>query len=308
MYRTIVVGYDGSEQADDALALAQQLRDPDGGRLVIACVFPFYRGFAFPVGPALYATMLLDDAEATLRDAVAELDPGVPHVTRAIAESSPARALNDLAEAEDADVIVLGSTHSGTAARLAGRATVQRLLHGAPCAVAIAAPGQRSRRRVMRRIGVAYDASAEAREALERAYALAAAHHADVLVCRAVEMLQFGSSYVATEDDARLRHSLERLARRQVEEATAMAPEGVSAGGAVSVGRPVPAILEGCGDVDLLVAGSRSYGPLRRALVGSTSLGLAAHADVPLLIVPRPAEEPEPEEPVPALATEEHDD
>ena len=42
-------------------------------------------------------------------------------------------------------------------------------------------------------------------------------------------------------------------------------------------------------DVDLLVCGSRRYGRLRRALLGSTSAGLARHAHCPLLIAPREA-------------------
>jgi nucleotide-binding universal stress UspA family protein len=41
------------------------------------------------------------------------------------------------------------------------------------------------------------------------------------------------------------------------------------------------------GGVDLLVVGSRSYGPLRRLMFGSTSRYLARHARCPLIILPR---------------------
>jgi nucleotide-binding universal stress UspA family protein len=91
-FRTVVVGCDGSPQADDAVALALQLMDRRRGRLVLT------------------------------------------HV---------ARGLNEVAETEHADLIVLGSTHFGAIGRLGNRTIVQRLLHGAPCAVAVAAPGQR---------------------------------------------------------------------------------------------------------------------------------------------------------------------
>ena len=37
MFRRIVVAFDGSDHAQDALALALRLRDPDGGRLTLAC-------------------------------------------------------------------------------------------------------------------------------------------------------------------------------------------------------------------------------------------------------------------------------
>jgi nucleotide-binding universal stress UspA family protein len=39
--------------------------------------------------------------------------------------------------------------------------------------------------------------------------------------------------------------------------------------------------------IDLLVAGSRAYGPLRAVLAGSVSRYLADHAPCPLIVVPR---------------------
>ena len=42
-------------------------------------------------------------------------------------------------------------------------------------------------------------------------------------------------------------------------------------------------------EVDLLVVGSRGYGPLRRLVLGSTSDFLRRHAHGPLLVLPRAA-------------------
>lgn len=48
--------------------------------------------------------------------------------------------------------------------------------------------------------------------------------------------------------------------------------------------------------VDLLVTGSRGYGPLRRVLVGSVSIALMRSASCPVMVVPRTAEfQPTPE-------------
>jgi len=41
-------------------------------------------------------------------------------------------------------------------------------------------------------------------------------------------------------------------------------------------------------EVDLLVVGSRAHGPLRRVMLGSTSLHLTHAARCPLLVIPRP--------------------
>ena len=41
------------------------------------------------------------------------------------------------------------------------------------------------------------------------------------------------------------------------------------------------------GEVDLLIVGSRNYGPARRLMVGSTSHHLTRHARGPLLVLPR---------------------
>jgi nucleotide-binding universal stress UspA family protein len=71
--------------------------------------------------------------------------------------------------------------------------------------------------------------------------------------------------------------------------------EGVrEAGTAVAVdgrrldGPPAATLAQACEDgVDLLVAGSRGYGPAMRVLLGSVSSRLIAEALCPVLVVPR---------------------
>ena len=54
---------------------------------------------------------------------------------------------------------------------------------------------------------------------------------------------------------------------------------------------PASAILDAAGtDIDLLVLGSRAYGPLRRTLAGSVSAAVARHAPCAVLITPRVGE------------------
>jgi nucleotide-binding universal stress UspA family protein len=57
--------------------------------------------------------------------------------------------------------------------------------------------------------------------------------------------------------------------------------------GEARLGVPGEELAEFGERVDLLVVGSRAYGPLRRLMLGSTSQYLAAHARCPLLVLPR---------------------
>ena len=88
---------------------------------------------------------------------------------RAPVAPSPARGLTELAESEDADLIVIGSSRHGEAGHIRLERTAGRLLQGAPCAVAIA-PGDLRETDDFRHVGIAFDGSPEARAALDAGY------------------------------------------------------------------------------------------------------------------------------------------
>jgi len=49
-------------------------------------------------------------------------------------------------------------------------------------------------------------------------------------------------------------------------------------------------LVERSAGLDLLVCGSRGYGPVRTVLLGSVSHALAHHARCPLMVLPRGSE------------------
>jgi nucleotide-binding universal stress UspA family protein len=55
-------------------------------------------------------------------------------------------------------------------------------------------------------------------------------------------------------------------------------------------GNPADALEAHSRDLDLLVLGSRGYGPLRAVLAGSVSLALMRSAETPIVITPRGTE------------------
>ena len=130
MFRNIVVAFDGSERARDALALALRLRAEDGV-ITLACTVterPWHR--AQP-----------DAVAETLATGRAQIPAGIHVRLRTPVASSPARGLTELAEDEHADLVVVGSSRRSPSGRIWLERTAGRLLQGAPCAVAVPPPG-----------------------------------------------------------------------------------------------------------------------------------------------------------------------
>jgi nucleotide-binding universal stress UspA family protein len=277
LFERVVVAYDGSASAEDALSLALRLRDPAGGHLVLACVLasrPWHR-------PGRSSSAAAEDeAQEMLAEARARIPAGVAVAVRVTASSSPARGLTELAETEHADLIVAGSAKGAADDGRIGLArTAGRLLAGAPCAVAVAPPGLRETG-PFHHVGVAVDGSPEAAAALQAAYVIARSGGSAVTLFSALDDVRD-----ASHDDA-------LLARRAIQErldgAAESAPSGVNPRTLLLHGPAGPKIAEACdGVVDLLICGSRSYGPVQRALLGSVSEELIARARHPVLVIPR---------------------
>ena len=87
--------------------------------------------------------------------------------------------------------------------------------------------------------------------------------------------------------DRDLQEAIEAELRGQLDEAIAAVPDDVPAEGAVLRGEPVRRLVEAAADSDILMVGSRGYGPLRRTLLGSVAGALVRSARCPVLVYPR---------------------
>ena len=72
--------------------------------------------------------------------------------------------------------------------------------------------------------------------------------------------------------------------------AAVLAELGDIATGDLPVGDPARELADAAQDLDLLVTGSRGYGPLRRLMLGSTSTKLVHEAPCPVLVLTRGAQ------------------
>jgi nucleotide-binding universal stress UspA family protein len=288
MFEKIVVGYDGSDQARDALALGRLIAGTTGGELIAASVWESL-GHLPPIAFGRWQEFARDQAGRTAAEAGDGTRPEV------VESTSAARGLHDLAEREHADLIVVGSSHLGRAGRaLAGTVGVS-LLHGSPCPVAVAPTGFRdSSDTEIRVVGVGYDGQPEADVALGGAIELAKAAGASlriVTVARPPASGFEGKGYIQ-EGRAELAAAVKESMQEVLDRGLASVPPNVDASGALITDSQDP---HG-DDIDLMVLGSRGYGPARRVLVGSNSARLLTAAPCPAIVFPRGTKAPAPEE------------
>ncbi len=282
--RRLLVGYAAGESGEDALALADRLCGLTGARPTIVRV----------VAVARY--LLGDDPEGALeretgeeltvaRERLAAHDPR----TEAVRESSIARGLFAQADREGSALIVVGSTHRGRLGRVFPGSTATALLQGAPAAVAVAPLGYaRAGGGPVKRIGVAVDGSEESLTALAAAIELAGAAGAELRIISSSEPSAFGyGSAVEILTAGEIESFATAEAQKVLAAAAERVPEGIAAQTHLVHG-DIGAALEAESErLDLLLLGSRGYGPLRRTLLGSVSARVADSARCPVLITPR---------------------
>lgn len=286
----ILVGHDGSCRARDALALGRLLADVTGARLVLARVVP-WGPLPFQAVPVPELTNRYEDEN---RIALRELQlaanrPGETAETGP--GESPAQGLTLLARELKPDVLVVGSSHRGRVGQVLGGSVAVRLLNGLDLPVAVAPAGYADGGGGLHVVGVGFDGTPEARAALQTAGELAGAASAEVRVIGVVESQPEVVPHpwtFASDATAGRPHVEERL-RRSLESAAGSLPPGVGRSAELFTGSPVAVLADEAQTLDLLVVGSRGYGPVRRVLLGSVSGGLMRAAPCPVLVVPRPA-------------------
>ncbi len=285
MFNKIVVGVDAREGGRDALALAELLARACGGELIAVHAYPYdyyvSRGASSDFEGIMHGT-----AEETLGT---ELErAGVAARPIAVPDSSPGRALHLAAARHEADLIVVGSAHRGRIGRVLAGDVTAGTLHGAPCPVLVAPRGYREEGGELRTIGVGYDGSPEARAALDLAHQLAKAAGARLRVIDVVVSAEPGGPFHAYHPDW-TEHA--RLRREEAEERLAAVLDelGDIATGDIAFGDSARELAFEGNHLDLLVTGSRGYGPLRRLMLGSTSAKLVHEAPCPVLVLTRTA-------------------
>jgi nucleotide-binding universal stress UspA family protein len=292
---TIVIGFDGTDSGEDALALGLLLASATGAVPLVVVV----HAQEYPIGvgrvDAEWVAYLHEQAEATLGRARRLVGGDAGAEFREVAAPSESHGLHELAEEEQAELVVVGSSHRGPLGRTYPGSTGDRLLQGSSCPVAVAPRGLReSPPERLATIAVAYLGTPEAVNALDLAVALAERVGAHLrLVSVMPRPAEVHLPVIGRDAEEAFVTSSREAFQRALDEGLARVEGRVEADAELLEGGVVDtlATLDGR-DADLLVCGSRSYGPLRRVLLGGVSSRLLRRSALPLVVVPRAGHDP----------------
>jgi len=290
MPKPIIVGYDPRSADRSPVAFALRAARFTGAPLVVASV-----GSDAAAHDARVEEDLIDGAGGALEALQRDLDAeGVAIETVELESTSAARALHEAAEERDAGLLVVGSTGRGAVGRLLPGSTAERLMHGAPCPIGVVPHGWQAGR-ALATVGVAFVDTDEGHEALRGAFALARRAGATLRVLTAVKPgvrstygeLQPGSNVQHGKGETEVEGELRVRAEAELRDAVAALGDDVAVETDAFVEDPADGLIAVSQNLDLLISGSRGYGPMRAVLLGGVSRRLAAEAQCPVIVLPR---------------------
>jgi nucleotide-binding universal stress UspA family protein len=299
MSAPIVVGFDPSGANDAPVHFGIAAARFTGAPLIIAAI---HGGKASlnRLGDGELSDELSADDRAALDQLQARLDgeDAVQCELRLVEAASAARGLAVMLEDAHAGLGVVGATGRGALGRAVVGSTAERVIHGAPCPIAVVPHGFTDAE--PRTIGVAFTPSDEGQQALRSGVALARAGDAQLRVITVLPQQQGNVVLPHASDVGRAGLEDESHAashRVVVEQAVAAAVENAGGGDLTAeielvYGDPADSLLGFTSTLDLLVMGSRAYGPRRAVLLGGVSRRVITSAQCPVIVLPRGAEHP----------------
>jgi nucleotide-binding universal stress UspA family protein len=289
MASRVVIGYDGSAASEDAVAFGLTWCRSTGDVPIVATVYPEEHPFGVGRVDVEWATYVREQAEIIQDKARATV--GDAALYRNVASTSAAHGLADLADDVEAAMVLVGTTteETGLTRALLGTST-ERLLHGATVPVTVVPPGWRqSAPDRISSIGVAYVDTRDGREALRRAVRVALRIPARLTLYSVLGQSSERYSYLVgrTDEQAFVDKARDSYGKA-LEFAAAGVPPELEPRTVLLEGSVVESLTAlGPDDVDMLVCGSRGYGPVRRVLLGGVSSPLIRRARLPVAVVPR---------------------
>jgi nucleotide-binding universal stress UspA family protein len=257
-HHRIVAGFDGSDGSAAAVEWAAREALARGSTLRVVTCSAVPPAIDYSGVGSRQVLSLSEAVEATRRR-----HPGLV-VQQSATHLDASSAL--LAEATEADLLVIGSSERGAARGLLFGSVARTAARRSPCPVVIV---RGCRTRPVRRIVVAVDGSNAASTAVDWACDEAERHRAEILVVHAREG-DLSRAEAQCIVDLTVNECRERTTR--------------PVRGDLLEGEPAAAITGASHDADLIAIGSRGRSGFKTALFGSVALSVAEHAACPVAI------------------------
>jgi nucleotide-binding universal stress UspA family protein len=284
MKKRLIIGYEGSDQGEDAVEYGRALCDVIGAEPVLVSVIPPTHPSIESFGPEAAR----DYRRQELLEVAGRRLGGWSPDLRSVVGGSIGHGLINAAEELDAVCIVIGSCHRGAVGRVALGSVGGSLIHGAPCAVAVAPAGYAANRDPVLHMGIAFDGTPEAWAALETGIGMVERAHGRLSI---FTVSDFTSHVPATAfnvlTEGEMTNAERKEKRRVLDLALARVPQGLPVEGTLLKGDAGHMLSQASQAVDLMIIGSKGYGPIRRVFAGSVAAHVMHHAHSAVIVLPR---------------------
>lgn len=278
-YRKILVAYDGSPSAKNALSLASQLAREDKSWIKVLAVVPSYQGDLELVGVSEIKEAITGPGQALLAEAKRLADQEGVHILTNLEQGEPYEQIVQVAEEENCDLIIIGRRGKAKMEReLMGSVTSRVIGHTGKDVLVIPETGRLSWQNLL----LATDGSPCCDNALARALEIAQERKAKL---NAVSVVYSNDEFYALGQD--VVKELYQQADKVLDKVRKWAGDlGVQTELFVRDGEPHEAITALAAEISasLIVMGSHGRKGLTRLLMGSVTERVIGYADCPVLV------------------------
>ena len=278
-YRKILVAYDGSPSAQNALSLASQLAREDKSWIKVLAVVPPYQGDLELIGVSDIKEAITGPGQQLLAEARQLADREGAHILTNLEQGEPYEQIVHVAEEENCDLIVMGRRGKGKMERaLIGSVTARVIGHTGKDVLVIPENGKLSWENIL----LATDGSTCCDNALARALEIAQERKVKL---SAVSVVYTNDEFYALGQE--VVKELYQEADKVLDKVRKWAGDhGVQTELFVRDGEPHQAITAMAAEISasLIVMGSHGRKGLTRLLMGSVTERVIGYADCPVLV------------------------
>ena len=279
-YKKILVALDGSESSRNALLQAFRLAVEEKCWITVTSVVPPYTGDLDLTGVTDVHALLAKPCEDALADAARLAEQERALIKTVCEEGETFERIVDLADAENADIIVMGRRGLRRVERaMVGSVTARVIGHTQRDVLVVPLGATLGWKRIL----VGTDGSKFSTLAVDKAIAFAKAYGGDLVVISVVDVPAefYAEAPKAAEDMIRKAKEYTAEVKKKAE------AQGVRAESYVGEAESWEAIVKLSKDqaADMIVMGSHGRTGLRRLLMGSVTEKVIGHASCPVLVV-----------------------